>query len=258
MHLLEAAAAQWNGMLREYALRGIGGREQPYSLDEVAQAESVLARVQQAARPSNLALADLSITYTADMSNGASRLQGVLDDALHLIDAGDLLALPPLPEIVTLRNWLCDQIIEQAAGVEPKPWTLSSEPGLQLAEAASAQWDPAIQPPADTAWIIGDDQNRIVAASPPALDLLGWTADDLISQRLLVVIPEALRVTHIAGFTRSVVSGGGDLLGQSLALPALHRNGHELPILLTLTRHAARHGRHVYVAQVEAQGQAPR
>jgi PAS domain S-box-containing protein len=249
--MMHAAAEQWESMLREYALRGMGGQQQPYSAEEITQAGTALATVSDATYEVDAAAAEVSVQLSEGMTTGLSLLQGILDDARHLAIAGDLLVLPPLPEVVALRDWICGEATEQAAGADPCPWSLvvsMDDP----ADTAAPEWDASLVPPADRAWLVGDDRNRIVAASPAALRLLGWTAEELLGQRLLVVIPHALREAHIAGFTRSVVSGHGDLLGRPLDLPALTREGAEVPITLTLTRHAARAGRHVYLAQLDS------
>lgn len=248
--MLVAAAEQWDGMLREYALRGLGGETQPYSQDEIAAAGRAAATVVDAASAAAGVVSDVSFPIEEDRASGLSMLQGVLDDVRRLIDIGELLVFPPLPEVVALRNWICEQVSEQLAGAAPVPWQLSGVSD-DATDTSAAQWDQSLAPPPDTAWLVGDDHNRIIAASPAALALLGWTAEDLVGQRLLVVIPPALREAHIAGFTRSVVSGGGELLGSPLSLPALTRDGREVPISLTLTRHAARAGRHVYLARLD-------
>jgi PAS domain S-box-containing protein len=250
VRMVAAASEQWSEMLREYALRGFGGHAQPYRQDEISQAGRALAAVVDAAQDAGSDLAaDVVVPLASDTVRGLSMLQGILDDVRQLIARGELLVLPPLPEIVALRNWIAEQAVEQTAGASPSPWRLAS-PADDPSDTAAAQWNESLAPPPDKAWLVGDDHNRIVAASPAALALLGWD-DDLLGQRLLVVIPHALREAHIAGFTRSVVSGRGELLGKPLALPALRRDGHEVPITLTLTRHAARAGRHVYLAHLE-------
>lgn len=247
--MFEAAAEQWEGMLREYTLRGMGGEQQPYSATEITQAGSALGIVTEAVLRADPSEPDITIRLGDHTAGDLSLLQGILDDARHLALTGELLVLPSLPEIVALRDWICGETSEQVAGADPTPWWLEIRD--DPADTAAPEWDESLVPPADTAWLVGDDRNRIVAASPAALRLLGWTDDDLVGQRLLVVIPHSLREAHIAGFTRSVVSGRGDLLGRPLSLPALGRDGTEIPVLLTLTRHSARAGRHVYLAQLD-------
>ena len=141
-------------------------------------------------------------------------------------------------------------MVEQAAGGAPKPWTLQTNAD-DAVDAEVADWDASILPPSAEAWLVGDDHNRIVAASPTAMTLLGWSSEDLVGQRLLVVIPHHLREAHIASFTRSAVSGEAPLLGRPLPLAALTQGGQHIPITLTLTRHSARRGRCVYLARLE-------
>jgi PAS domain S-box-containing protein len=253
--LFAAAYEQWQGMLREYTLRGIGGAAQSYRDDEITRAGNALRVVADAVErtampaeppPSTPRTVPLEVTAPGDFSV----LQGILDDARRLAISGELLVFPSLPEIVALRNWLCEEVVEQAAGTAPNEWRLDGGSD-DAADTAAAEWDRSLAPPPDTAWLVGDDHNRIVAASPTALELLGWSADELVGQRLLAVIPHHLREAHIASFTRSVVSGEAPLLGQPLALPALTLDGRQIPITLTLTRHAARAGRHVYLARLD-------
>ncbi|GAC1611351.1 MAG: hypothetical protein NVS3B26_23650 [Mycobacteriales bacterium] len=255
VRLFEAAAEQWDGMLREYALRAIAGGTQPYDLDEIGRAGAALASVEAAvgdvrATDSTPWRERLTVEVKPERPGDFAVLQGVLDDVCHLASTGELLVLPPLPEVVGLRDWLCGEVAEQHAGGPATPWRLDAVAD-DPADTAAAEWNPSLAPGQQDAWLVGDDRNRVVAASVAALQLLGWTEDDLVGQRLLVVIPERLREAHVAGFTRSVVTGSGALLGQPLELPALSRAGVEIPSLLTLTRHAARAGRHVYLARLE-------
>lgn len=255
--LVSAAEAQWRGLLREYLLRSLGGSTQAYGPEEIGSAESALDTVTGAllaVNPDALhrrrhERMDIEVRTSRVSVGDFALLQGVLDDAVRLAHAGDLLMLPPLPEVVALRNWLCDQIVAQAAGTAPTPWSLppgGAEPGM-----APVAWDPSIEPDLKTHWLIGDDQNRIVAASPPALNLLGWTEEQLLGQRLLVVIPPSYREAHLAAFTRSATGGGDRLLGTPLDLLALTAGGAEVPITLTLSRHQAKAGRTVFVGAIK-------
>jgi PAS domain S-box-containing protein len=254
VRLFLAADEQWEAMLREYALRGMGGTTQSFSSDEITQAGGALAIVQEEVarlgpdsgdQPAHHRTITLDVPTVGDFG----LLQAILEDGWQLARAGHLLAFPSVPEVVALRNWLCEEVTHQAAGAAPTAWRFEVVDDATYG-VARPRWDPAIEPAADTAWLIGDDHNRIVAASPAALALLGWT-DELVGQRLLSVIPPEFREQHIAGFTRSVVTGGGDLLGQPLSVPALARDGEEIPISLLLTRHPARNGRSVYVARLD-------
>ncbi len=252
-----AAEAQWKGFLREYVLRGLGDFTQSYGPEEVARAGRALdtlgTAVQGLDRGSSVHSEGQRWDVDCHSPNVTAEdfglLQGVLDDAIRLSHEGELLMLAPLPEVVALRNWFCGQALQQAAGGQASPWLLRGD-GPE-APPTSVTWDAGIQPGPETAWLVGDDQNRIVAASPRALSLLGWTEAQLIGQRLLAVIPPAHREAHLAAFTRNVVEGVGHILGRPVRLPALRADGSEVPILLTLTRHDAHAGRTVFLGTME-------
>jgi PAS domain S-box-containing protein len=255
--LYVAAEAQWKGLLREYVLRGLGDFTQTYGPEEVARAGHALDTLTNAVEgldPSSLLLlagqqGDVELHSSSVTAEDFGLLQGVLDDAIRLSHAGELLILAPLPEVVALRNWFCNQAMQQSAGGLASPWQLRGD-GPEPPRTR-VTWDTSIEPSPEAAWLVGDDHNRIVAASPAALALLGWTGDQLVGQRLLAVIPPAYREAHLAAFTRSVVEGVGRILGTPLRLPALRADGSEVPIILTLTRHAAHAGRTVFLAMME-------
>jgi PAS domain S-box-containing protein len=255
--LFAAADEQWAGMLREYELRSFGTAQQTYGADDIAQAARALRTVNAAlvahARPAGLAaLPDrvrLPLTVGGRSPGDFATLQAVLEDARRLAVAGQLLVLPTLPEVAALRDWLCEEVAAQLAGAPPTPWEF--EAALRVKRPVGpAELDDGIVPSTDVAWIVGDEHNRIVAASPAAYALLGWSDGELVGQRLLVVIPPHLRERHVAGFTRSVVTGDERLLGVPLELPALARDGREIPIVLTLTRHASGAG-NVYLGTLQ-------
>ena len=244
--LFTAAQEQWESLLREYSLRGIGGTQQSFDHAEINTGRAALNVVADAVLDQAGAS---TLSLTVDQPGDFAVLQAVLHDARRLSMSGELLSVPTLPELAALRNWLCEEVPNQAAGARPTPWVaglIHDDPDGPPAP----EWDPAIVPAQDVAWVLGDDHNRIVAASDAARDLLGWTAE-LTGQRLLAIIPPEMREAHIAGFIRSVVSGVAPLLGTPLPLPALRADGTQVPIWLTLTRHGARRGRHVYLGLLQ-------
>lgn len=246
--LFAAAEEQWEALLREYALRGLGGAQQAFDADEVNRARSALAEVADAAADG--LDGDGTLRLRPTRPGDFALLQAVVHDARRLALRGELLTMPLLPELVGLRNWIAEQVPAQAAGAPPEPWDIDryAVPHADPEALEPARWEPDLLPPPDTAWLVADDHNRIAAASPAALGLLGW-GRDLVGQRLLVVIPPAFREAHVAGFLRSLVSGAGDLLGVPLDLPALRADGSQVPIQLLLSRHPAEGGRAVYLGR---------
>lgn len=254
--LFRALDEQVSGLLREYTLVLLGGGTQPFDLADVARAKRAAGCISAALDDGASTTSLTSDTRTLDLdltgidAGAYGVLQGVLDHANRLARSGELLMLPALPEVAALRNWICDEVLGQAAGAAPHPWQLPEGP-LELPGAPLAVWDGMAALPTDEAWLVGDDANRIIGASDPALDLLGWDADELIGQRIVVVIPPKLREMHIASFTRGVVTGNFHLLDQPLELSAVTRAGDDISVLLTLHRHRAEKGRTVFLARLE-------
>jgi PAS domain S-box-containing protein len=249
------------GLMREYTLTLLGGSGQPFGLDDVARAANAKAKVSTEVDrvaetlPDSARAKSAAVTLNLDLSfpdaGAFGVLQGVLDHANHLAYSGELLVLPVLPELAAVRNWICDEIIGQMAGAAPRAWALPSgtldQPGRPL-----ALWEGLGTLPAHEAWLVGDDANRIIAASDPALELLGWDEEDLVGQRIVVVIPPALRELHVAAFTTGLLTGAYHLLDQPLELAAHTRDGRNIDVVLTLQKYAADHGRCVFLARLES------
>ena len=65
---------------------------------------------------------DLVVELPAGAAPSYVALQEVLDHAERLATAGALLARPGLPEVVAVREWVCDQVVAQDAGAVPTAW----------------------------------------------------------------------------------------------------------------------------------------
>lgn len=241
-----------DALLREYAL--VAGPDHPYSLADVARARAARLVVSQVVRyeegeGERPATASYQLTLPPGVDAADfSMLQAVLEAANDMARGGTFLTLPSLPEILALRNWVCEQVVRQTSGEEPTAW--EADAAVRIPDAPLTRWPGTDDLPADRAWLVGDGHNRIIGASLPAQQLLHWD-DDLIGQRILAVIPPHLREAHVAGFTHAAVTGEHHLLGQALSVSAWTRDGSEVPITLTLQRQAAPAGLAIYVAWIE-------
>ncbi len=260
VRLFGAWEEQSDALLREYALDA-AGPDQPFSLGDVARARNARITISNAVGRVGLQTAPVSaVNVSARLPHPVSpgdfsTLQAVLEDADRFARAGEFLTLPSLPEIVSLRNWVCDEAIAQAAGREPAAWNLQAQGNDD--DAPLATWAGVADLPADAAWLVGDDRNRIIAASEPAVHLLQWHDRGIIGQRIIAVIPPALRETHVAAFTVATLTGEHRLLSQPLEVNAWTYHGDEIPITLTLERHPAQRGRAVYVAWLDTRDANP-
>ncbi|WP_433790592.1 PAS domain-containing protein [Actinoplanes sp. CA-252034] len=71
--------------------------------------------------------------------------------------------------------------------------------------------------------------------NPAARKLFGWTRDEIVGRRLAdTIIPAPLRSAHSAGFARRLVGGDSGGLGHPIEVPAVHRDGSELRISMTV------------------------
>ncbi|MFF9455634.1 SpoIIE family protein phosphatase [Streptomyces flaveolus] len=194
-------------------------------------------------------LRSVSLTLPADATPAVRALRRVLETAEEAAREERLLTLPALPRGRAFQDWLFDEIVGQLAGGRPTAWTvLPREP-----EASSSDlvpWDVTHVRAGRLPTIAADEANRIIAANGPAADMLGWTVDDLVGRKLTALIPEHLRERHTAAFTSLLLTGRTRIVGRSVPLPALHRDGRLVPVRLYIQTQETADGRTVFVAQL--------
>jgi PAS domain S-box-containing protein len=198
---------------------------------------------------------DVVLSGGQDMARDAAALQDALDIAEDLAAHGKLLARPGLPEITALRDWACEQIQAQLAGVEPAPWIGTGDTHfLQEVDVRAARQLDAFTTSvtrSEQRIVAADDGNRIVAISEPLAQALGWQVDDLVGRRIVALIPPHLREAHVAGFTRHLTTGEAHVLGVPLVLPVLRRDGTEVRCTFLIDQLQPVPGRFLYVASID-------
>jgi PAS domain S-box-containing protein len=179
-----------------------------------------------------------------------STLEQAIDTALGMVEDGMLLTPPTQPEVQGLREWLCGQVLGQSRGESPAPWMQAGH--RARTDQRAVVWDTTSVEEATKGMIAADDEGRVLAVSPPALDLLGYPASgDLLGRRLVAIVPERYRQAHLAGFTMHFLSGRSLLLDRAVVVPALRRDGSEITVELTVRAERADDGRTVFVADLE-------
>lgn len=176
-------------------------------------------------------------------------LDRAIEASLDLARRGITFTPPTQPEIQVFRRWVCRQVLDQAAGRAPVPFSAEGEapppPRFEL------DWDPVAVTSATTGRIAADEANRILAVSRQALELLGYDdAEQLVGRRLVAIIPERFRQAHVAGFTLFLLTGRRPLLDRQVTLPALRRDGSEVLVRLRIQAQAGGEGRTVLVAEL--------
>jgi len=92
--------------------------------------------------------------------------------------------------------------------------------------------------------VTADASGRVTSWNEGARLLFGYEQADAVGRSLSELMPERHRAAHEAGMARVARTGHSRLAGQKLELEALHRDGTEIPVEVTLTsweRDAAMH-----------------
>lgn len=199
---------------------------------------------------------DLTLELLPDVADATAALQDVLDAGEQLAGEGALLAFPGQPEIVAVRDWLCEQVQSQMRGVPPRRWAGSADERFEV-DAAAARTSTGTVAVIDRVRtsprgvVASDARNRILAVSAPLAAHLGWEVDDLVGRRIVALIPPSLREAHIAGFSRHLSTGRAHVLGVPLVLPVRHASGREQLCDFVVEQVAAGAGHSLYLAWIE-------
>ncbi len=162
---------------------------------------------------------------------------------------------PALPEIVAVRDWACEQVIAQLAGVAPSPWPGTADERFETEVRPAVtpiEWDTSLVDQSIRTVIAADDANRIVAVSDSFLELLGgWSRSDLVGRRVVTIVPPSMRESHVAGFSRHLTTGQTRILGQPITIPVLRRDGTEVTCRMRIEKADAGQHRAIFVAWAE-------
>lgn len=256
-----AARQHHDAVLRELALHV---QEHPHDAPPVERlamadrargivAAAVVAAVERR-EPSPASAASPPLDLVVELPVGAApsyrALQEVLDHAERLATAGALLARPGLPEVVAVREWVCEQVVAQDAGAAATAWhDPVDDRRVAVEQPADSDLD-AISQEARRV-VAADDRNRIVAVSRPLAQLLGWADDDLVGRRITALVPPELHEAHIAGFTRHLTTGETHILGVPVRLPVRCADDSRLECHVLIEQRSSARGRQLYVAWFE-------
>ena len=78
---------------------------------------------------------------------------------------------------------------------------------------------------------------RITDFNQAAERTFGYARDEAVGELLgELIVPPGMRERHRLGLAHLLATGEGPILGRRIEVPALHRDGHEFPVELTVTR----------------------
>ena len=74
----------------------------------------------------------------------------------------------------------------------------------------------------------------MIAWNPAAERIFGYGKDEILGQPLTLIIPKRFRAAHDAGLSRVLRTGETKVIGQTVQLTGLRKDGGEFPIELSL------------------------
>jgi PAS domain S-box-containing protein len=87
-----------------------------------------------------------------------------------------------------------------------------------------------------TAAVAVDESSFIVGWNAKAEETFGWARTDIIGRSLSsTLIPPQYREAHERGFMKYLETGEGPVLGQTIEITAMHRDGHEFPVEISIS-----------------------
>ncbi|MDQ6714259.1 MAG: EAL domain-containing protein [Candidatus Dormibacteraeota bacterium] len=82
-----------------------------------------------------------------------------------------------------------------------------------------------------SAVITADEAGLITGWNRKAEEIFGWSHDQAVGRTLVgTIIPRRYREAHLRGLARFVETGHGKLVGKTVELAALHKDGNEFPV----------------------------
>jgi len=113
---------------------------------------------------------------------------------------------------------------------------ITQRKAIEAALEASERQTRQILETAHDAFISIDARGLITDWNPHAETIFGWSRHEVLGHELsTTIIPDGQREAHRKGMQRCLDTGEMRLLGKPLELSALHRDGREFPIELTIT-----------------------
>ena len=86
------------------------------------------------------------------------------------------------------------------------------------------------------AFVAIDESGIIADWNPQAENTFGWSRNEALGRKLSeTIIPKRHRAAHVRGLQRFLSTGKTRLLNRRIELSAVHRDGHEFPVELTIS-----------------------
>ena len=144
---------------------------------------------------------------------------------------------------VVPRRWTDDDVAAIADCANLLETMLGAAADRGAVGATAAELDTVLET-AIEAFIAIELTGEVTRWNRAATRTFGWSAEEALGRKVeLLIVPERFRAAHRAGLARLNRGGMPKLFGQRLQLWALHRDGREFPVELTLNVVDGAHGR---------------
>ena len=113
---------------------------------------------------------------------------------------------------------------------------------VEAALRSSIERYEAVTQSSNDALVNANSDGIIIAWNPGAERIFGYRSDEIVGQPLEKLMPQRYRAAHPSYLKRALSSGESQVAGRLIELTALHRDGSEFDIDLSLTRWAVADG----------------
>jgi PAS domain S-box-containing protein len=92
--------------------------------------------------------------------------------------------------------------------------------------------------------ILADSAGNIIACNKSAQAMFGYSEAEVLGQPLILLMPERYRDVHLKGLERFKATGAARVVGRTVELHGLKKDGHEFPLELSLS--SWKTGEHIF------------
>ena len=102
--------------------------------------------------------------------------------------------------------------------------------------------------------IVANAELMIEKFPDPACAMFGWTEREILGKSVSLLIPNDLKPAHFAGVARYQKTGQSSVIGRTVQVRGLHKDGRTFPLALSLSEGMNADGTPFYVALLSPHG----
>ena len=135
------------------------------------------------------------------------------------------------PIELTLSTWVTEEGKHYGGIIRDVSDRVKMQDDLRTSEARTR----SIMESANDGIITADSKGNVLSWNAAATTIFGYEQSEVIGKPLTIIIPEEYKASHDRGIER--VSGGGEhhVIGKTVELSVLHKDGHLIPVELSLS-----------------------